>query len=437
MTEEFLYYIWQYRLYKPALMLTSGEAFQVVRPGDRNSDSGPDFFNARIRIGDTLWAGNVELHINSSDWFRHNHQFDKSYDSIILHVVYNHDREIPRADGTNLPTLEFANHIDQDAWKRYVQFMEARSWIPCESLIPNVQTICWSVWLTRLLVERLERKAARVEQALTASSNDWNQAFYRLLARNMGFKLNNEAFEMLASSLSYRHLAKHADNLFQLEAMVFGQAGLLNGPFQDSYPTKLQKEYDFLRKKFSLTSIDAHIWRFMRLHPGNFPTLRLSQFATIIHKSNGMLMELLENCDLKTIGSLFNSEASEYWKTHYRFDCPVKGKSRRLGSIAIHLLLINLVAPFLFVYGKRSGNSSLSERSIDLLEKLDGENNFIIRRWKSLGIDVSTASHTQALLELKSHYCDQKKCLSCMIGLSLLKEAEASSISKPKPLNQF
>jgi hypothetical protein len=432
MTEEFLHYIWQFRLYKTPLQLISGESIHVLHPGEHNSDSGPDFFNARVKIDNTLWAGNVEVHINSSDWYRHNHHLDRAYDSIILHVVYKQDQEILYPGGSPVPTLELSNKTDQQAWKRYLKFMASGTWIPCESLVNTVDPFTWSSWLDRLLIERLERKAVIVEQALTVSINDWNQAFYRLLARNMGFKLNNDAFERLAATLSYLQLSRHADSLFQLEALLFGQAGLLNGSFLDPYPRKLQEEYAFLQKKYSLVSIDGHLWRFMRLHPGNFPTLRLSQFAAIINSTNGLLMQLMETGDMERVYSIFNIEASEYWETHYRFDCPVKPKKRKLGSIAINLLAINLIAPFMFVYGRRSGNNTLTERSIEILEKTDGENNSITRRWEKLGIDISTASRTQALLELKSNYCDRKKCLSCRIGIFLLKESVSSASSKRK-----
>jgi len=424
MTEDFLHFIWQFRLYKTELRLVTGEAVYIIHTGDHNTDSGPDFFNARVKIGDTLWAGNVEIHIKASDWVRHNHQQDRAYDSIILHVVYKHDQEVQRQNGSLLPTLELFDKFDPLTWNRYLQFMNSRSWIPCETLLSTVDDFTLSSWLERLLVERMQRKVLEVEQALAISSNDWNQAFYRLLGRNMGFKLNSEAFERLASTLSYQLLARHSDSLFQLEALVFGQAGLLNGSFSDPYPKQLKKEYEFLQKKFSLVSIDAHVWRFMRLHPGNFPTLRLSQFASIINRSGGLLMQLLEAANLEALHRLFASEASEYWRTHYRFDLPVAGKSRRLGHISSNLLVINLVAPFLFIYGQKKGDSSYIERSMELLEKSEGENNAVTRGWAKLGLDISTASRTQALLELKSHYCERKKCLSCRIGIHLLKNGK-------------
>ncbi|HNW55358.1 MAG TPA: DUF2851 family protein, partial [Bacteroidales bacterium] len=345
MTEEFLHYIWQYRLYQPGLFLQTGEQLEVLHPGMHNSDSGPDFFNARIRIGNTTWAGNIEIHILSSDWKRHNHQQDMSYDNVILHVVWRDDVPVSRNDGSLIPTLELDGLYSEHAWKNYLSFMASKRWVPCETQINHVDAFVRTAWLDRVLVERLERKALQVELILGLTQNDWAQAFYRLLARNMGFKLNNQAFEMLAKSLPFPYLAKHADNLFQVEAMVFGQAGMLENTFTDEYPQKLKMEYEFLKKKFDLTPIDAHLWRFMRLHPGNFPTLRLAQFAAIIHHSSVIISQLFLSTDVTTYQKLFGAHASEYWNTHYTFDKPSAFKRKSLGASAIDLLIINLVAP--------------------------------------------------------------------------------------------
>ena len=421
MTEEFLHYIWQYRLYQPGLFLQTGEQLEVLHPGMHNSDSGPDFFNARIRIGDTTWAGNIEIHILSSDWKRHNHQQDMSYDNVILHVVWRDDAPVTRNDGSLIPTLELDGLYSEHAWKNYLSFMASKRWVPCETQITHVDAFVRTAWLDRVLVERLERKALQVELILGLTQNDWAQAFYRLLARNMGFKLNNQAFEMLAKSLPFPYLAKHADNLFQVEAMVFGQAGMLENTFTDEYPQKLKMEYEFLKKKFDLTPIDDHLWRFMRLHPGNFPTLRLAQFAAIIHHSSVIISQLFLSTDVTTYQKLFGAHASEYWNTHYTFDKPSAFKRKSLGASAIDLLIINLVAPILLAYGRRRSDAAITERPIDLLVQLKGESNSIISKWTKLGMDATNAANTQALLELKTQYCDAKKCLNCRIGNELLK----------------
>lgn len=421
MTEEFLHYIWQYRLYTPELFLQKAEQVEVLHPGVHNTDSGPDFFNAKIRIGETIWAGNIEIHILSSDWKRHNHQQDMSYDNVILHVVWRDDVPVYRKDGTQIPTLELDGLYKENSWKNYLRFMASQQWIPCDTMIARVDPFLRNAWFDRVLVERLERKALQVEHILSLTKNDWSHTFYRLLAHNMGFKLNNQAFEMLAQSLPYQFLAKHADDLFQVEAMVFGQAGLLATSFNDEYPQKLKKEYEFLRSKFDLTPIDSHLWRFMRLHPGNFPTLRLAQFASIIHHSVSIISELFNSNDIKTYRKLFGAEASEYWNAHYTFDKPSASRRKTLGQSSIDLLLINLVAPILLAYGRRRSDTEITEKPIDMLMQLKGEENSVISKWAALGMDVSTAANTQALLELKSNYCDAKRCLDCRIGNELLK----------------
>ena len=436
MTEEFLHYIWQYRLYTPNLFLQSGEQLDVLHPGIHNSDSGPDFFNAKIRIGDTVWAGNIEIHIQSSDWNRHNHQHDLSYDNVILHVVWRSDAQILRQDGSTIPTLELDGRYNENSWKKYLHFMASQQWVPCESMISNVDPFVLNQWFDRILVERLERKALQVEHILSITNNDWAQTFYRLLARNMGFKLNNQAFEMLAQSLPYQFLAKHADDLFQIEAMVFGQAGLLENSFTDEYPSKLKKEYEFLKVKFGIACVDAHLWRFMRLHPGNFPTLRLAQFASIIHHSVSIISELFNSNDVNTYRKLFSAQASEYWNTHYVFDKSSSPKKKTLGNSSIDLLIINLVAPILLAYGRRKSDTAITEKPIDILMQLKGEDNSIIRKWAALGMDVTNAANTQALIELKSHYCDNKKCLSCSLGNTLLKMPFPDSTNQEKQNNK-
>jgi len=421
MTEEFLHYIWQYRLYNPNLVLQTGEPLEVIHPGMHNSDSGPDFFNARIRIGETIWAGNIEIHILSSDWIRHNHQQDMSYDNVILHAVWRDDSPVFRSDGTTIPTLELDGLYYENSWKNYLRFMASQRWIPCDTMISRVDPFVKDAWLERILVERLERKALQVELILSITQNDWAQTFYRLLARNMGFKLNNQAFEMLAQSLPFHFLAKHADDLFQIEAMVFGQAGLLENSFTDEYPIRLKKEYEFLKKKFNLTPGDAHLWRFMRLHPGNFPTLRLAQFSSIIHHSSSIIGELFISNDIGTYRKLFGAEASEYWNIHYTFGKVSEPKRKTLGMSSIDLLIINLVAPMLVAYGRWKNDIAMIEKAVDLLMQLKPENNTISRKWAEIGISAGNAATSQSLIELKTQYCNNKKCLSCSLGNALLK----------------
>lgn len=421
MTEEFLHYIWQYRLYQPHLLLLSGEQLNVLQVGIHNLDAGPDFFNARIKIDDTTWAGNIEIHVQSSDWEKHRHQHDKLYDNVILHVVWINDKQVLRKDGLPIPTLELRKVLNSNAWSTYLEFMNSRSWIACETQIGAVDAFVLHSWFDRLLVERLERKALEVEHVFALTQNDWTQTFYRLLATNMGFKVNNQAFEMLARSLPYQFLFKHADNLFQLEAMIFGQAGLLNAEFKDDYPRRLKKEYTFLRGKFEIEPIDGSIWRFMRLHPGNFPTLRLAQFASIIHHSQSLMAEIIDKQSVEEFYKLFSAQASEYWETHYTFDNVSTPKVKKIGSTAIELLIINLVAPVLVAYNRRRADFEQLEKPFEFLSKVKGENNKIIRKWMTLGVEAPNAAASQALIELKTKYCDAKKCLQCRIGKELLK----------------
>ena len=420
MTEEFLHYIWKYKLYNPHLQLLSGENLVVLHPGIHNSDSGPDFFNARIKVEETIWAGNIEVHILSSDWSKHLHQNDSTYDNVILHVVYLNDKPVRRKDGSEIPTLELQGLFQEDTWQNYIHFMQSHQWIPCQSMIHKTNEFIRNTWLDSLLVERLERKALEVHEVLGFTQNDWSKTFYWLLARNMGFKLNNQAFEMLAQSLPYVYLLKNSDNLFQLEAIIFGQSGLLNKNFKDDYPARLKNEYDFLRKKYQLTPINPEVWKFMRIHPGNFPTIRLAQFAAIIFHSKALIDRLLEILDEHSVRKLFVAEASEYWENHYRFDQESPPSRKSLGEFSVDLLLINLVAPIFAAYGQHKGNTEMIEKAVDLLMLLKPENNTFTRKWAELGFKANNAASSQSLLELKTHYCEKKKCLSCTLGNTLL-----------------
>jgi hypothetical protein len=422
MTEEFLHYVWQFRMYSPQLRLVTGELVSVIDPGTWNKDSGPDFFNSRIRIEDTTWAGNVEIHVSSSDWERHGHQFDKAYETVILHVVYLHDKVHGSPAEHGIPVLQLKDRIPKDTWQRYLKLMASKKWIPCESIISDIEPINRFAWLDRLLVERMQRKAALVERSLSVSLGDWNQAFYRLLARNMGFKLNNEAFELLSGTVSYQCLWRHTHCLEELESLIFGQAGMLDLESPDDYHFRLRTQYQHFKRKYNLHSMDAHLWKFLRLHPPNFPTIRLAQFAAIMHQSQGLMMNLLESEELLTIRQLLSAETSPYWQDHFRFGQEVKKHGGRMGDVAIDLLIINLITPLLLVYAQVNGKEKVRERAWHLLESVKAEDNAIIRNWKKYGIEVNTASQSQALIELKSYYCDRKKCLSCNFGLLHLRE---------------
>ena len=425
MKEEFLHYLWKYKLYKNSeLRCTNGEIVEILNPGSHNHDSGPDFFNAKVKIENTVWAGNVEIHINSSDWFAHHHHTDKAYDNVILQVVHNHDKNIKRTDGQIIPTLEIT--FDQKLLNNYKSLINNESWIACQSDLRKVDSFIIQNWLDKLTIERLEEKSNRINQLLEQTNNSWEISFYILLARNFGFKLNSEPFEQLAKSLPLNYLAKHKDNLLQIEALLFGQAGFLNDEKGDEYFKKLKKEYHYLKKKFGLNGIEKHLWKFLRSRPGNFPTVRIAQFAKLIYNSSSLFSKILETQKIEDFYKLLVVEPSDYWRSHYMFNKESVQKSKSLGKAAVDVLLINTIIPFLFNYGKAKGISELQERAVELLEKIKPEKNAIINKWLELGIDPENAFETQALIHLKNNYCNHKKCLNCQIGDYLVKNVDES-----------
>jgi hypothetical protein len=416
MTEEFLHYIWKHRLFdNDNLFSQNGERVEVLQQGEPNTNAGPDFFNAKIRINNTLWAGNAEIHINSSDWAKHNHQTDKSYDNVILQAVFKNDAPVKRSNGEFIPTIELK--FDQKLLNNYETLLQNQLWVPCQNEMKRVDSFLFGFWLNNLTIERLEKKSELIIQTLSQNNNNWEEAFYQHLMRNFGFKVNAEPFEMLAKFTPLNILAKHKNSLFQLEAMLFGQAGMLVEPIlQDDYYSALQKEYLFLRKKFNLKPVEKHLWKFLRLRPVNFPTIRIAQFATLVHQSNAMFSRILESQSVNEVALMFNSGASSYWDVHYNFGKISKLKKKTLGEDMIHSILINTIIPFLFVYGKQKDNQVFKDKAVAFLEALPSENNSIIKQWKSLDIKVKTAFDTQALLQLKNEYCNRKRCLYCHVG---------------------
>jgi len=421
MTEEFLYYIWKYRLIDQHLTSTSGERVVVVKPGTENTDSGPDFFNARIKTNNTVWAGNIEIHVYSSDWHKHKHQHDRAYDNIVLHVVFEDDQPVLRSNGERIPTLVLNGHFKQSVYERYTYFMTNKNWIPCENLIQGVDRFVMNNWIDRLMIEKLENKAAEISSHFLHNKSDWEQTFYEFLARNFGFKVNGTPFQLLAKFLPLKILSKHKNDKFQIEALLFGQAGLLQNSFKDDYPTKIEKEYDFLAKKYKLKPIDSHLWRFMRLRPSNFPTIRISQFADLICNSSHLFSTILEKRNLKDLVELFDVSVSDYWKSHYMFDKASTKRNKKISTNTIHLLIINTIIPFLFVYGRSHKDQSMIDRALKLLDQLPGEQNAIISKWTDLGVSVRSSFQTQSLILLKNSYCKNKRCLNCGIGNEILK----------------
>jgi hypothetical protein len=419
MKEEFLHYLWKYKLYiRENLKTYSGESVEILNHGVHNFDSGPDFFNAKIKIDHTIWAGNVEVHINSSDWFVHHHNTDKAYDNVILQVVLNHDKEVYRTNGQKIQTLELK--FDKELYSNYKNLIEKETWIPCQDEIQLIDSFKMNSWLEKLSIERLEQKSNNINEILQRLNNSWETSFYYMLARNFGFKLNSDPFEMLAKSLPIKYLAKHKDNLFQIEALLFGQAGFLEDNNGDEYYLNLRKEYQFLKTKFKLKSIEKHLWKFLRTRPGNFPTIRIAQFAQLIYKSKSLFSKIIETKNIEDYYDLLNSKTSEYWNMHYVFNKESVFKSKSLGKSAIDVVLINTVVPFLFVYGKAKGQYEFQEKAINLLENIKAEKNTIISNWDDLNVKAKSAFDTQALIQLKNNYCNEKNCLNCQIGNTLI-----------------
>jgi hypothetical protein len=424
MTEEFLHHIWKFKLFnQTGLVTTFGEEVEIIKAGDDNLDSGPDFFNARIRIGRTLWAGNVEVHINTSDWRKHKHQFDKAYDNIILHVVYKADEKLCRPNGEEIPTIEINKRIDQKLHENYLNFKNTSDWIPCAKQISSVPSLTICSTIDKILLERLERKSAAILNSLKLNNNNWEETFYQLIARNFGFKTNAEPFELLAKSLPSAYLAKHKTSLLSIEAMLFGQAGMLEQHFEDKYSLSLQNEYVFLRQKFRLQPLDKHLWKFLRLRPVNFPSIRIAQFADLIHRSSNLFSKMINAKTVEEFHKLLHVSVSPYWESHYVFDKAAAVRNKSLGDEAVNNILINSVVPFLFVYGKYKGEEEYVFRSVNLLENIPSENNSIIKEWKLRKIRSGNAYTSQALIQLKNEYCDSKKCLNCNIGNYLLKNS--------------
>lgn len=419
--EEFLSYVWRFRLCGSTFKTIDGEDVEVIYPGFLNTNSGPDFTNARIRIGETLWAGNVEIHVNASDWHNHKHQHDAAYDTVILHVVYNSDIQINASGNVVFPTIELAGTFDLQLLNKYEGFQSSRSWIPCAGSLRNIDPFVIDAWLNSLVFERYAGKTDMVLQELEARKGDWEVCCYIFTARAFGSGLNALPFEQLARSLPLHVLARHKNDLFQIESLLFGQAGLLHEEFADDYPVLLQKEYFYLRKKWQLEPIPGHLWKFHRLRPAGFPTLRIAQFASLIVTTSSLLASILDCQNNHQLERLFDTGISDYWKTHYNFDLGTSRGSRKMSRAFTDIIILNAVVPFLFAYGRVKDDVRFTDRALSLLDELPAEKNSVIAKYAESGINVGSALQSQALLQLRSAYCQNKRCLDCRIGHAILK----------------
>ena len=423
MKEEFLHYIWQFQLLNPIELTTNaGDAIQVIKTGEKNINSGPDFFSGQIKIGKTIWAGNIEIHINSSDWNKHKHQDDSAYDNVILHVVFNHDTDVFTSKNRKIQVLELANLVNETLFEKYQSLVSEKRKIPCQHFLPTIDGFTLRNWQDRLVVERLERKADEIVNSLEETGNDWEETFFRLLAKNFGFKVNALPFELVAKSLPYKYLKKHNYNLFQLEALLLGQAGYLETNLVDDYPMSLQKEYCFLKTKYNLKPIENHLWKMSRLRPSNFPTIRLVQFAKLIHGSAYLFSKCVESSSLMEVRKLLDVHLSGYWENHFQLDKPSFIRSKTLGELSVNVLIINTIVPLMFQFGKRKNKPERMEKAVEFLHEIKEEKNSIIALWESNGIKVESAFVSQAMLELKNEYCDKVRCLDCALGNKILRD---------------
>jgi len=418
--EQLLHYVWKHKIFPlKELSTTSGQRLEVIDAGLANRNAGPDFFNAKIKLDGVLWVGNIEIHTSSSDWMKHGHHTDAAYDNVILHVATHIDAEVCRSNGETVPQLQLdcPQHVRQN----FDELIATDSYPPCYRIIPSLSKLTVHSWMSALQMERFEQKNAQLAERLRLNGNHWEDAFFMTLARNFGFGLNGDAFETWAKHIPLRAVDKHRDSLFQIEAIFFGQAGILADPDGDDYYLKLKREYEYLAHKFQLAPMDVTRWRFLRLRPNNFPHIRIAQLACLYHRSYGLLSQLMEKETLKEIRDLLRGGTSDYWLTHYAFGGSSPMRLKTLSDSSLDLLIINTVVTFLYAYGLRQGKEELCRRATAFLEALKPENNYIIRMWSQCGLTVAHAGDSQALIQLKKEYCDKKKCLYCRIGYEYLK----------------
>jgi hypothetical protein len=415
MREELLHFIWRYGLYdRSHLCTTDGEALSIVYVGDYNTDAGPDFIASKIRIDDTLLAGSIELHVDQLDWQRHKHQHDPAYNNVILHVVYQGDgTAIPLHSGQTAPTLVLERRIDLSLLSRYETLMSHSGHIPCESLLPQYEGgLALTAYLTKLAVERLESKVMSIEQALHRCEHDWEQVT----------SINKEPFATLARSMPLRILRKHIDKPLQVEALLYGQAGMLEQEYTDEYPASLRREYMYLKRLYSLSPMPIQSWKFFRIRPANFPSIKIGQLAALVCNTYHLLDSLTAAHTLQNLQEMFDLRPHPYWQQHYRFDDVAASiHTADMGDMHTDILVINAIVPLLFAYGRYKADEEICERAYQLLTQIPAEHNSIIKQWQQYGIRPAHAADSQALIQLTRQYCEQKHCLSCTIGHGILR----------------
>lgn len=422
--EDLLQFAWQHKILKPLPLITSsGKEIVIIKQGELNKDSGPDFFNAQIKFNEITLVGNIEVHVNSSDWIKHKHQNDNSYDNIILHVVYNHDTELSQNISNNVEVLEIKNLVPDYLLNKYQPFISSKDKIACARQVNTVNEIKITTWLQRMFIERLENKTEQIETLFESFNGDYLQTFYTLLLRNFGFKVNSLPFEILAKQIPASLLLKHSNDLKQLEALLMGTAGLLEEQYYDKYILDLQNEFEFLKKKYKIVPLKKELFKFSKLRPANFATLRLAQFASVLYQQPNILNAPQNFNTLEKINTAFSRQPEGYWKNHYHIDGKITEKDLHMGSESITNIIINTYAPFFFFYFKKTGMPEFENTPFHLLEKCKFENNLKTRTFSEIKNQLKTAVESQALINLFDNYCSKRKCLNCGIGTAILKSA--------------
>lgn len=428
--EELIHYCWQHKLFQlTQLTTTDGRSVEVIDPGLHNMHAGPDFFNAKVKIDHTLWVGNVEIHDKASDWYRHGHDKDANYDSVILHVVGKVDAEARTMNGTILPQMKL--EVPRSVTDNYEALLRTETYPPCYKIIPTLSKLMIHSWLSAMETERLERKTDDIVRRVKQCGGSWENAYFVTLARNFGFGTNSDAFEQWALNVPLDKVGHHRDDIFQIEAIFMGQAGLLEedclpkryreSAHKEGYFDRLRDEYRYMAHKFQLQPMDYKLWRFLRLRPQNFPHIRISQLATLYYRRQTGLSELIEQESLKDVTNLLQTEVTDYWRTHYTFGAPGPKSTKKLSAASANLIIINTAIPMLFAYGRHKDDDRLCNRAFDFLDALKAENNNIVRMWQGCGLSVESAGDSQALIQLKKEYCDKKECMRCRIGYEYLK----------------
>lgn len=421
MKEDFLHHVWLYKKFDFSnLQTTNKESLSILKVGNYLQQAGPDFFNAQIEIDNQKWAGNIEIHIKSSDWYIHHHERDVNYDNVILHVVWEHDAVIFRKDNSEIPVLELKNYISPDFVQQYQKLKVTKSWIYCENEIKEIPQFVFQNWQERLFFERLERKSIAIEKVLLETQNDWEATFFCFLAKNFGLNTNGESFFQIAQSIPFSIVRKEAFDIESLEAILFGRAGLLESEKEDNYFKDLKSRWMYMQSKHQLKLVYIETLQFFKLRPDNFPTIRLSQLADLYHLHQNFFSKVIQARSVKELYELFSVSVSVYWQTHYQFDKKSAKKRKSLSKSFIDLLIVNTVVPFRFAYEKSLGKDS-AEDTVLLLEQIAAEKNNIIDKFESVGVTSKNAFETQSLLQLKNEYCNKSKCLQCSVGLELLK----------------